>query len=107
MKYYRTFIIILLTLLSACQRSDDETKVNLEFNEADKKITEYLDILNDPNSNIEVKSKILCKNLPQIYEYEYIPALMKSVPNTYSTNQLLLEQKNMVNYYREKLMIAC
>jgi hypothetical protein len=46
------------------------------FEKSDKKIGEFLDILDDPHADKELQRKVLCTDYPKIYEHEYLPALL-------------------------------
>jgi hypothetical protein len=52
------------------------------------------------------QKKILCNDYPKVYEYQYIPALLK-LSKAESKDQLMKDLKMTTNYYSEKLGIIC
>lgn len=77
---------LLLTLtLTGCQKKSEDTKTSkaadpvakAQFEKSDAIINKYLDRLESPNTTIEEKTRILCKNYPDEYKTNYMPALLR------------------------------
>ncbi|MCK4100790.1 hypothetical protein [Acinetobacter radioresistens] len=110
-------LILLFTLtITACQKqpeqpmaaeSSNEPTVTAEFDQANKKITDFLDQLDHPNTSQERRTQIICKDYPAVYKNEYIPALLKLSPNEYTEPKLLQDMKIALNYYVQKDKVIC
>ncbi|WP_427834354.1 hypothetical protein [Acinetobacter radioresistens] len=85
----------------------NEPAVTAEFDQADKKITDFLDQLDHPNTSQERRTQIICKDYPVVYKNEYIPALLKLSPNEYTEPKLLQDMKIALNYYVQKDKVIC
>lgn len=103
--------IIFTTLLLAgfsitgCNRQSEQTISNFEV--SDEKISKYLDQLDNPNTPIEQKKKILCTDYPLEYKENYVPNLLKMSPNDYTKEKLLNDLDIALNYYKDKENIRC
>jgi len=104
------FMGILLLTLSACQKEQTESHVDqnitLNFEQADAKITQYLDSLDNPKTSINQSKKIICDDYPKTYKNDYIPNLLKISP-AYTEDKLLKDLDVALNYYKAKLNITC
>lgn len=104
-------ICLVTTIFVGCQKQPEQVpksndSLEKSFAESDKKIGEFLDILDDPNANKELQRKVLCIDYPKIYEHEYLPALLK-LSQAESKDKLMNDFKISKDYYSEKLNITC
>ena len=99
-------VVMILSILG-CQKETDNIYSTLEFNYVNKKILDYLNVLDSVYFAKEEKVKILCTSYPHLYRYEYIPALLKVVPEKYNKESLLNELDFTMQYYQDKLRIDC
>lgn len=107
---------LFLTLtITGCQKQPEDTKtskvadpvVKAQFEKSDAIINKYLDQLESPNTTIEDKTRILCKDYPTEYKENYMPALLKLSPTDYTETKLLKELDIALNYYKEKNNVHC
>lgn len=77
------------------------------FEVVDNKISEYMDILDNPDTPKQEQTRVLCKDYPNLYESKYIPTLLKLAPKDYSKEKLMSDLKISTDYYAEKLDINC
>ncbi|CAD9194543.1 hypothetical protein [Acinetobacter bohemicus] len=103
---------IFLIILTGCDKPSKLTEsssptITAQFEQSDEKIGKYLDQLDDPNTPIEVRKKILCKDYPAEYKENYMPALLKLSPTEYSEAKLLKELKIALDYYKNSYEIKC
>ncbi|MCH7330230.1 hypothetical protein [Acinetobacter modestus] len=105
-------LILFTTFVSGCQKQPetkltdaDHSKVEAQFNESDKKIGEYLDVLDDPKASKELKTKIICEDYPWLYNSVYMPALLKLSPKDNNEMSLKKDLKLATDYYANKLSI--
>ncbi|MCH7306161.1 MULTISPECIES: hypothetical protein [Acinetobacter] len=82
-------------------------KAQESFEVVDNKISEYMDILDNPDTPKQEQTRVLCKDYPNLYESKYIPALLKLAPKDYSKEKLMSDLKVSTDYYAEKLDINC
>ena len=106
---------LFLIILTGCDKqsepsisepSNDPT-ITAQFEQSDEKIGKYLDQLDDPNTPIEVRKKILCKDYPTEYKTNYMPTLLKLSPTEYSEAKLLKELEIALDYYKNSYEIKC
>lgn len=104
----KLLLICLTTMIIGCEKQPEvqNEKASEKFDAADQKISEYLDLLDNPSSDKEAQKKVLCVDYPKVYEKEYMPALMKL--STQDTKEKLLNDlKITTDYYSQKLGITC
>lgn len=105
--------ILFVTLIAiagvGCNKQPEvkSEKAQESFETVDNKISEYMDILDNPDSPKEQQTKVLCEDYPNLYESKYIPALLKVAPKDYSKEKLMNDLKISTDYYAEKLDIIC
>ena len=109
--------IILTTLLlslaiTGCQKQQaEDTKSNdsvtTQFEKSDAVIGKYLDQLDDPNTAQDTRIQILCKDYPQEYKTNYMPALLKLSPTDYTEEKLLKDLEIALDYYKDNFKIEC
>ena len=109
--------IILTTLLlslafTGCQKQQaEDTKANdsvtTQFEKSDAVIGKYLDQLDDPNTAQDTRIQILCKDYPQEYKTNYMPALLKLSPADYTEEKLLKDLEIALDYYKDNFKIEC
>lgn len=104
----KILLICIATMIVGCQKQPEKVNESVEksFEESDKKIGEFLDILDDPNADKELQRKVLCTDYPKLYEHEYLPALLK-LSNAEPKDKLMNDLKITTDYYSEKLNITC
>lgn len=106
-------IFITLTLLSGCQKQQDEPstknahQLSKQFEKSDAIIGSYLDKIDNPKTSREEKTQILCKDYPNEYKNNYMPALLKSENNHYAKDKLLNDLKSALDFYKAKENIQC
>ncbi len=65
-------MMLCVALLSACTKQAESEAPQIDykaqFEESDRKIGEFLDQLDNPNTPQEVKVKILCHDYPDVYK---------------------------------------
>lgn len=96
-------------MIVGCQKQPekaDDSAVSKQFDEFDKKLGQFLDILDDPKADKELQRKVLCIDYPKVYEQEYLPALLK-LSHAEPKDKLIKDFKISTNYYSEKLGITC
>ncbi|MBJ8481736.1 hypothetical protein [Acinetobacter vivianii] len=82
-------------------------KAQESFETVDNKISEYMDILDNPDTPKAQQTKVLCEDYPKLYESKYIPALLKVAPKDSTKEKLMNDLKISTDYYAEKLDIIC
>lgn len=102
-------------LITGCQKQP-EPKTDLDpaqdqaavmaFEQADKKIGEFLNQLDSVSTTQDVRTKILCQDYPTVYKKELMPALMKLAPD-YTEQKLLSELNFILNHYKKKSGVEC
>lgn len=107
----KILLICLAIMIVGCQKQPEqvpESNDSLEkiFEKSDKKIGEFLDILDDPKADKELQRKVLCTDYPKVYEQEYLPALLK-LSQAEPKDKLMNDFKISKDYYSEKLNITC
>ena len=112
MKTNFLILTILTTLLVGCQKQPEQSgkeqvSAAAQFDASDKKIGEYLDILDDPKASKELQTKILCEDYPRLYNTVYMPALLKLSPKENNEMSLKKDLKLATDYYADKLSIKC
>lgn len=105
MKKIISTTLLLAFAITGCNRPSEQTVSNFEV--SDEKISQYLDQLDDSNTPIEQKKKILCTDYPLEYKENYMPNLLKMSPNDYTREKLLTDLDTALNYYKEKESIRC
>lgn len=104
----KLIFICLTAMVFGCEKQPElqNEKASEKFDAADQKISDYLDLLDNPDANKEAQKKVLCEDYPKVYEMEYMPALMKL--STQDTKEKLLNDlKITTDYYSQKLGITC
>ncbi|MDM1769805.1 hypothetical protein [Acinetobacter sp. 226-4] len=92
---------------NAAENNQDLSTIINQFEEADAKINQFLDQLDDPNTPIEIKAKILCIDYPNVYNQQYAPALFKISPKKHPPDRLDRDLIISMDYYKNKLHIQC
>ncbi len=104
----KILLICLTTIIIGCEKQPELQNENAseKFDAADQKISGFLDLLDNPDADKEAQRKVLCEDYPNVYEKEYMPALMKL--STQDTKEKLLNDlKITTDYYSQKLGINC
>ena len=104
----KILLICLATMIVGCHKQPEKVNESVEksFEESDKKIGKFLDLLDDPNADKGLQRKVLCTEYPNLYEKEYLPALLK-LSNAEPKDKLMNDLKITTDYYSEKLNITC
>ena len=112
----KIFTTLLLTLsITGCQKEPDQSAstnttdpiAKSQFEKSDAIINKYLDQLESPNTTTEEKTKILCKDYPDEYKTNYMPALLKLAAKDYTRSQLLKDLDIALDYYKKKDNVQC
>lgn len=85
----------------------DNPTITAQFEQSDEKISKFLDQLDDPNTTLEVRTQILCKDYPTEYKTSYMPSLMKLSPGEYTEGKLLSDLESALDYYKSNFDIKC
>jgi len=107
--------LFLIIALSACNKEPeqhataqtDRPTLTAQFEQSDEMISKYLDQLDDPNTTLDDKTRIVCKDYPKEYKSNYMPNLLKLNPENYTETKLLSDLDIALNYYKEKENIQC
>jgi hypothetical protein len=96
-------------LFAGCNKQPEvkNEQAQESFEVVDNKISEYMDILDNPDTPKEQQTQVLCKDYPKLYESKYVPALLKLAPKDYTREKLMSDLKVSTDYYAEKLDIIC
>jgi len=111
------FILLLISFAATgCTKQPDESKMALpagqksadtiQFEVADQKIGFFLDKLDNPKTTLEERKQILCKDYPEVYAKEYVPALLKR-SQQYSQEELEGDLKKVLDFYKVRDNIKC
>jgi len=107
---------LFLTLtITGCQKQPEDTKtskvadpvVKAQFEKSDAIINKYLDQLESPNTTIEDKTRILCKDYLDEYKTNYMPALLRLAAKDYTRSKLLKDLDIALDYYKKKDNVQC
>lgn len=82
-------------------------KAQESFEVVDNKISAYMDTLDNPDTPKEEQTRVLCKDYPELYESQYVPALLRLAPKDYTKEKLMSDLKVSTDYYSQKLNILC
>lgn len=109
MKTKILFLSLISVVFVGCNKQPEvkNEKAQESFEIIDNQISTYLDILDNPDSPKEEKTRVLCKDYPTLYESKYIPALLKLTAKDYTKEKLMTDLKISTDYYAEKLNILC
>lgn len=108
--------LLFTLIMTGCQKQPEQATtaepsndpaVTVQFEQADQKISDFLDQLDDPNTSRERRAQIICKDYPAVYKNEYMPALLKLSPDEYTEPQLLQDMKIALDYYVQKDKVIC
>lgn len=112
-KILASLLFTTLVLMSGCEKQPEASLTNQsdsaltkQFEAADEKISQYLDQLDHPDTLLEQRKQIICKDWPEVYEQQYSPALIKLAPE-YTAEKLQQDFELAANYYKEKDKISC
>ncbi|MEO3357238.1 hypothetical protein GPS47_11545 [Acinetobacter haemolyticus] len=101
-------LICIFALISGCEKQPEQTNqpATTQFEKADQKISDFLDLLDDTNADRVKQKDVLCTEYPKVYEHEYMPALMQLTQGE-TKESLLQDLKISTDFYKEKLEIVC
>lgn len=85
----------------------DSSIANVQFEKSDKRISKFLDQLDDPNTTQEARIQILCKDYPVEYKTNYMPSLLRLSPDEYTEAKLLSDLELALDYYKNSFEIKC
>lgn len=105
----------LIFVVTACSKTQDQNTskqtdrptVTAQFEQSDEMISKYLDQLDDPNTTLDDKKRIVCVDYPKEYKSNYMPSLLKLNPENYTEAKLLSDLDIALSYYKEKENIQC
>ena len=87
--------------------SNPEIDYKAQFEKSDQKISRFMDQLDDPKTVQQDRIRILCKDWPEDYKSEYMPALLHLKPQEFTQPKLLEELKTATDYYKNSAGITC
>lgn len=104
----KILLICLVIMIVGCQKQPEKAdqSASNQFDESDRKIGKFLDILDDPKADKELQRKVLCTDYPKVYEQEYLPAFLK-LSDAEPKEKLMSDFKITTDYYSQKLEITC
>ncbi|WP_316249441.1 hypothetical protein [Acinetobacter oleivorans] len=77
-------LLISLTFVGCNKQVENKSlppSVEAQLMSADKEIGKMLDDLNNQNVPLQRKREIFCNTYPDVYKKQYMPALLKLLPN--------------------------
>ncbi|NAR87630.1 hypothetical protein GPS48_16715 [Acinetobacter haemolyticus] len=83
-----------------------DESVKVQFDESSRKISDFLDLLDDPNADKDKQKEVLCVEYPKVYEQEYMPTILQLISDE-TKESLLKDFKFATDYYKKKLEIVC
>ncbi|MEQ1143608.1 hypothetical protein [Acinetobacter soli] len=89
------------------QKAPKAINYQAQFEQSDKQISHFMDLLDNPNTSQTQRVQILCVDWPNVYKSEYIPALVHLKPNQFNETKLLAELRTATDYYKEGSGIVC
>ncbi|MGB5885600.1 MAG: hypothetical protein WBG77_02510 [Acinetobacter venetianus] len=89
-------LIVFTTMLVGCQKQPEQVheSVKVQFEEADQKISDFLDLLDDPDADKDKQKEVLCVEYPKVYKQEYMPTILKLTLDV--TKENLLKDFNLL-----------
>ncbi|KAA8734774.1 hypothetical protein F4V57_03155 [Acinetobacter qingfengensis] len=78
-----------------------------QFNQADQKISAFMDQIEDSNTSQNLRHQIICQDYPNLYTQQYIPALLKLSPKNTDQKSLLEQMNFILNDYKQRYNIKC
>lgn len=107
--------LLLAIAITGCQKQPEDNKTSkaadpvakAQFEKSDAIINKYLDQLESPNTTTEEKTRILCKDYPDEYKTNYMPALLRLAAKDYTSSKLLKDLDIALDYYKKKDNIHC
>ena len=106
-----TAILLSLTIIGyqkqQAEAPESHETAKVQFEKSDAVISKYLDQLDSPNTTQDIRIQILCKNYPQEYKTNYMPALLKLSPTDYTEAELLKNLNIALDYYKDSFKIKC
>ncbi|WP_347454643.1 hypothetical protein [Acinetobacter thermotolerans] len=112
-----TFSLLLISFaLTGCQKQPEQAAASMsneknsvdviQFEQADQKISSFLDQLDNPATPLEVRKQIICKDYTEVYFKEYVPAFMKIAPEN-TKQQLEQDLKLALDFYKKRDNVVC
>jgi hypothetical protein len=102
---------LIATLGGGCDEQSDKiaeySEARKQFDLIDQQVNQLLDLLDNPQTEREKLIKVLCHDYPELFEKQYIPALLKLASKEYTEKQLRNELELVMSYYEHKLIIRC
>ncbi|AMW78914.1 hypothetical protein AMD27_08505 [Acinetobacter sp. TGL-Y2] len=93
--------------ITGCQKEYAENpNSKTRFETSDALIGTYLDKLDSTSTSLEEKTQIACKDYPNEYKKNYMPALLVLSPD-YTETELLKDLDTALDYYKSNLNIKC
>lgn len=108
---YTLGLTIFLVLLVSCAKQT-ETKplppsVEEQFMQSSQQINKMLNVLENREVSLSQKREILCKDYPEVYKKQYIPALLMLSPKVYTKETLLRDYEAVISFYKKAWSIHC
>ncbi|QRF07532.1 hypothetical protein [Acinetobacter pittii] len=109
--FYTLGLSVFLVALVSCTKQVESkalpSSIEAQFVSADKEIGKMLDDLENRDIPLQRKREILCKTYPEVYQKQYMPALLKLSPNTYTEEILLRDFEAVISFYKKAFVINC
>ncbi|MFK7275251.1 hypothetical protein [Acinetobacter baumannii] len=81
--------------------------VEEQFINASQQIDTMLDALENREVALNVKRGILCKDYPEVYKKQYMPALLMLSPKIYTKETLLRDYEAVISFYKKTFVVNC
>lgn len=116
MKRIALIALLITYAFTGCQKQPEESDTTIpsgkdsadviKFEIANQKIGHFLEQLDDPETPLELRKKLICKNYPAVYYKEYVPALIELSPE-YTSEELKSDLNKVLKFYKEKNNVQC
>ncbi|QDB84197.1 hypothetical protein [Acinetobacter pittii] len=103
-------LVISLNFVGCTKQAESKalaSSVEAQFISADKEIGKMLDDLENRDIPLQRKREILCKTYPEVYQKQYIPALVKLSPKVYTEEILLRDFEMVISFYKKTFVVNC
>ncbi|MDV7492862.1 hypothetical protein R4511_09725 [Acinetobacter baumannii] len=81
--------------------------VGEQFINASQQIDTMLKALENREVSLSQKREILCKDYPEVYKKQYMPALLMLSPKVYTKETLLRDYGAVISFYKKAWSIHC
>ncbi|EXB99032.1 hypothetical protein J539_2661 [Acinetobacter baumannii 342950] len=94
-----------------CTKQDEikplPPSVEEQFMQSSQQINMMLNALENREVSLSQKREILCKDYPDVYKKQYMPALLMLSPNVYTKETLLRDYEAVISFYKKTFVVNC